>query len=171
MIRDENQSEFNMKKPVLFLLLVAVAQLSLGQGADKSDIEEVIVIGDLSRRAVRAQIIRVETDIFNFYNANNGNKKLNIVCSQVALTGTRIPQRVCEPVFLTEARSRETRRFVQELDGVAELKSLEASVKIETDEMNAVYAALIEQHSSFAEALLVLEDLKARLEELGGKAT
>ena len=60
------------------------------------------------------------------------------------------------------------RRFVQEFDGVAELRSLEASVKIEMDEMNAVYAALIEKHLSFAEALLVLEDLKARLEELGG---
>jgi hypothetical protein len=157
-----------MKKPVLFLLLVAVAQLSLGQVADKSGIEEIIVIGELSRPAVRTQIIRVETDIYNFYNANNGNKKLNIVCSQVALTGTRIPQRVCEPVFLTEARSREMRRFVQEFDGVAELRSLEANVKIEMDEMNAVYAALIEKHFPFAEALLVLEDLKARLEELGG---
>jgi hypothetical protein len=157
-----------MKKPVLFLLLVAVAQLSLGQVADKSGIEEIIVIGELSRPAVRTQIIRVETDIYNFYNANNGNKKLNIVCSQVALTGTRIPQRVCEPVFLTEARSREMRRFVQEFDGVAELLSLEASVKVETNEMNTVYAALIEKHLSFAEALLILEDLKARLEELGG---
>jgi hypothetical protein len=157
-----------MEKPVLILLLVAVSQLSLGQVADKADIGEVIVIGELSRPAVRSQIIRVETDIYNFYNANNGNKKLNIVCRQVALTGTRIPQRVCEPVFLTEARSREVRRFIQEFDGVAELQELEASVKIETDEMNAVYASLIEKYSPFAEALLVLEDLKARLEELGG---
>jgi hypothetical protein len=157
-----------MKKTVLILLLVVFSQLSLGQVADTPAIEEVIVIGELSRAAVRSQIIRVETDIYNFYNANNGNKKLNIVCRQVALTGTRIPQRVCEPVFLTEARSREVRRFIQEFDGVAELQALEASVKIETDEMNAVYASLIEKYSPFAEALLVLEDLKARLEELGG---
>ena len=157
-----------MKKTVLILLFVAFSQLSLGQVADTPAIEEVIVIGELSRPAVRSQIIRVETDIYNFYNANNGNKKLNIVCRQVALTGTRIPQRVCEPVFLTEARSREVRRFIQEFDGVAELQALEASVKIETDEMNAVYASLIEKYSPFAEALLVLEDLKARLEELGG---
>jgi len=148
--------------------LVVFSQLSLGQVADTPAIEEVIVIGELTRPAVRSQIIRVETDIYNFYNANNGNKKLNIVCRQVALTGTRIPQRVCEPVFLTEARSREVRRFIQEFDGVAELQALEASVKIETDEMNAVYASLIEKYSPFAEALLVLEDLKARLEELGG---
>ena len=169
MIRYQTQSRCNIGKPLLILLVVVVPQLSLGQAADNSDIEEIFVIGELSKSAVRSQIIRVETDIYNFYNANNGNKKLNIVCSQVALTGTRIPQRVCEPVFLTEARSQETRRFVQEFSGVAELQSLEANVKIETDEMNAVYAALIDKYSSFAEALLVLEDLKARLEELGGQ--
>ena len=169
MIRYQAHSRCNIGKPLLILLVVVVSQLSLGQAADNSDIEEIIVIGELSKSAVRSQIIRVETDIYNFYNANNGNKKLNIVCSQVALTGTRIPQRVCEPVFLTEARSRETRRFVQEFSGVAELQSLEANVKIETNEMNAVYAALIDKYSSFAEALLVLEDLKARLEELGGQ--
>ena len=157
-----------MKKLSLVLFLVTVSRLALGQAADKSEIEEIVVIGELSRSAVRSQIIRVETDIFNFYNANNGNKKLNIVCRQVALTGTRIPQRVCEPVFLTEARSRQMRRFAQEFFGVAELQALEVSVKIETDEMNAVYAALIDKNQSFAEALLVLEDLKARLEELGG---
>ena len=169
MIRYQTHSRCNIGKPLLILLVVVVSQLSLGQAADNSDIEEIIVIGELSKSAVRSQIIRVETDIYNFYNENNGNKKLNIVCSQVALTGTRIPQRVCEPVFLTEARSQETRRFVQEFSGVAELQSLEANVKIETDEMNAVYAALIDKYSSFAEALLVLEDLKARLEELGGQ--
>ena len=169
MIRYQAHSRCNIGKPLLILLVVVVSQLSLGQAADNSDIEEIIVIGELSKSAVRSQIIRVETDIYNFYNANNGNKNLNIVCSQVALTGTRIPQRVCEPVFLTEARSQETRRFVQEFSGVAELQSLEANVKIETDEMNAVYAALIDKYSSFAEALLVLEDLKARLEELGGQ--
>jgi len=169
MIRYQTDNRCNIGKPLLILLVVVVSQLSLGQAADNSDIEEIIVIGELSKSAVRSQIIRVETDIYNFYNANNGNKKLNIVCSQVALTGTRIPQRVCEPVFLTEARSQETRRFVQEFSGVAELQSLEANVKIETDEMNAIYAALIDKYSSFAEALLVLEDLKARLEELGGQ--
>jgi hypothetical protein len=156
-----------MKKLSLVLFLVTVSRLALGQAADKSEIEEIIVIGELSRSAVRSQIIRVETDIFNFYNANNGNKKLNIVCRQVALTGTRIPQRVCEPVFLAEARSREIMNFIYDFSGVAELQSLEAHVKIETDEMNAVYAELMKKYSSFAEALLVLQDLKAHLEELG----
>ncbi len=156
-----------MRKLALILLLVAISRPALGQAADEPDIEEIIVIGELSRSAVRSQIIRVETDIYNFYNANNGNKKLDIVCQNIALTGTRIPQRVCEPVFLTEARNREIRNFIHDFSGVAELQALEANVKTETDAMNAVYAELIEKHASFAEALLILEDLKARLKELG----
>ena len=157
-----------MKKLSLVLFLVTVSRLALGQAADKSEIEEIIVIGELSRSAVRSQIIRVETDIFNFYNANNGNAKLDIVCREVALTGTRIPQRVCEAVFLTEARNREMRQFIHEFSGIAELQSLEANVKKETDEMNAVYVELLRKNASFSEALLILEDLKAHLEELGG---
>ena len=157
-----------MKKLTLILSLIAVSQLAFGQAADESDIEEIIVIGELSRSAVRSQIIRVESDIYDFYNTNNGNEKLDIVCRKVALTGTRIPQRVCEAVFLTEARNRESRQFIHEFSGVAELQSLEANVKKEMDEMNAVYVELIKKHASFSEALLILEDLKAHLEELGG---
>jgi hypothetical protein len=70
-------------------------------------------------------------------------------------------------VFLTEARSREIMNFIYDFSGVAELQSLEVHVKVERDEMNAVYAELMKKYSSFAEALLVLQDLKAHLEELG----
>jgi hypothetical protein len=156
-----------MKKLTLILSLLAVSQLASGQAANESEIEEIIVIGELSRSAVRSQIIRVESDIYSFYNARNGNGKLDIVCGKIALTGTRIPQRVCEPVFLTEARNRQMQEFLHEFNGVAELQALESSVKNETDEMNKVYAELIEEHASFAEALLILQDLKIRLEELG----
>ena len=156
-----------MTKLTLILSMIAVSQLALGQSAEDSDIEEIIVIGELSRSAVRSQIINVETDIYNFYNANNGNEKLDIVCRRVALTRTRIPQRVCEPVFLTEARNQEIGDFVRDRSGIAELQS-PAAAQNEMDEMNAVYAELIEKYPSFAEALLILEDLKARLKELGG---
>ena len=112
-----------MTKLTLILSMIAVSQLALGQSAEDSDIEEIIVIGQLSRSAVRSQIIRVEADVYNFYNANNGNEKLDIICREVTLTGTRIPQRVCEPVFLTEARNREISDFVRDFSGIAELQS------------------------------------------------
>ena len=157
-----------MKRICFTLAFLLSVQLVWGQEAGESEIEEIIVIGELSRSAVRAQIVRVENDIYRFYNEHNGNQKLDIECREIALTGTRIKQRVCEPVFWTEARARTTREFLQEFNTSADLENLSEEVEQETDEMNQVYVELIQKHASFAEALLILEDLKARLEELGG---
>ena len=155
-----------MKKFLLTISILSISSLSFAQNANESEIEEIIVIGELSKRAVRAQIIRVEGDIFSFYNERNGNSELDIECREVALTGTRIPQRVCEPVFWTNARNRQVQNLIHEWSGIAELENLSPDVVQETDEMNRVYAELIQKYPPFAEALLVLEDLKARLEEL-----
>jgi len=157
-----------MKRIFFTLAFLLSGQPVWGQEAGESEIEEIIVIGELSRSAVRAQIVRVENDIYRFYNEHNGNQKLDIECREIALTGTRIKQRVCEPVFWTEARARTTREFLQEFNTSADLENLSEEVEQETDEMNQVYVELIQKHASFAEALLILEDLKARLEELGG---
>ena len=157
-----------MKRIFFTLAFLLSGQMVWGQEAGESEIEEIIVIGELSRSAVRAQIVRVENDIYRFYNEHNGNQKLDIECREIALTGTRIAQRVCEPVFWTEARARTTREFLQEFNTSADLENLSEEVEQETEEMNLVYAELIQEHASFAEALLILEDLKARLEELGG---
>ena len=157
-----------MKRIFFTLAFLLSVQLVWGQEAGESEIEEIIVIGELSRSAVRAQIVRVENDIYRFYNEHNGNQKLDIECREIALTGTRITQRVCEPVFWTQARARTTQEFLQEFNTSADLENLSEEVEQETDEMNQVYVELIQKHASFAEALLILEDLKARLEELGG---
>lgn len=83
------------------------------------------------------------------------------------MTGTQISKRVCEPVFWTEARARHTQEFVQAFTGSAELDTLSAYVAADYARMNAVYAELIQKYPAFAEALLILEDLQARLKELG----
>ena len=157
-----------MKRIFFTLAFLLSGQPVWGQEAGESEIEEIIVIGELSRSAVRAQIVRVENDIYRFYNEHNGNQKLDIECRDIALTGTRIKQRVCEPVFWTEARAQTTQEFFQEFTASVDLENLSEWVEQETGEMNRVYAELIQKYVSFAEALLILEDLKARLKELGG---
>ena len=156
-----------MRISLLILSMFSLSYLPITLGANEPEVEEIIVIGELSRQGVRAQIIRVENDIYNFYNERNGNHELDIECRKVALTGTRIPQRVCEPVFWTKARSRQVQEFIYDWSGIAELEDMSEEVIQETEEMNRIYAELIREYPSFAEALLVLEDLKDRLEELG----
>ena len=159
-----------MKKLILIITMLLLHSIYLAQdieeGESETEIEEIIVIGELSKRAVREQIIRVENDIYNFYNERNGDPELDIVCRRVALTGTLIPERVCEPVFWTRARNRQIQEVVNGFDGIAELEDLSADVMQENEEMNRIYAELIEAFPGFAEALLILEDLKSRLEEL-----
>lgn len=154
-----------MKNLFLAVLLAACVSVTYAQNAN--DVEEIIVIGELSKPAVRAQIIRVENDIFNFYNEHNGDPKLDILCKETVMTGTQISKRVCEPVFWAEARARHTQEFIQEFSGSAELDTLSAYVAEDYARMNAVYAELIQKYPSFGEALLILKDLQARLIELG----
>ncbi len=158
-----------MKKLILIILILSLSSVSLAQDEDQAEteVEEIVVIGELSRSAVRQQIIRVENDIYAFYNDRNGNPELDIICDDVAVTGTMIKQRVCEPVFWTKARNRNIQEFIHEFSGIAELEDISQDVEQETAEMNRVYAELIETYPAFAEALLILEDLKTRLEELG----
>lgn len=162
-----------MKKITLIVSILSLSAASIAQDAqqstNESEIEEIVVIGELSRRAAREQIIRVENDIYSFYNNRNGNPELDIECREVTLTGSLIPQRVCEPVFWTKARNRQVQGLVESSGawtGVAEMEDLGQEVVQETEEMNRIYANLIETYPAFEEALLILEDLKARLEEL-----
>ena len=159
-----------MKKLILIISMLLLHSISVAQATtedeNETEIEEIIVIGELSKRAVREQIIRVENDIYDFYNERNGAPELDIVCRRVALTGTLIPERVCEPVFWTRARNQNIQEVVNGFAGIAELEDLSAVVIQETEDMNQIYAELIETYPGFAEALLVLEDLKSRLEEL-----
>ena len=151
----------------LYITFLFTAFVSVAYAQNENDIEKAIVIGELSKPEVRAQIIRVENDIFRFYNEHNGDSKLDIECNDVVMIGTQISTRVCEPVFWAEARAQKTQEFLQEFTGTAELDTLSAYVADDYARMNAVYAGLTQKYPSFNEALLILEDLKARLKELG----
>lgn len=156
-----------MQLLLLIILMLSLVAQTHAQNTSTSEIEEIVVIAELSKPAVRAQIIRVENDIFSFYNEHNGDSELDILCKDTVMTGTQISKRVCEPVFWTEARARHTQEFVQAFTGSAELDTLSAYVAADYARMNAVYAELIQKYPAFAEALLILEDLQARLKELG----
>ena len=58
---------YAMKIFLSIISMLSLSSLSVAQEANDPEIEEIIVIGELSRQGVRAQIIRVETDIYSFY--------------------------------------------------------------------------------------------------------
>jgi hypothetical protein len=79
-------------------------------------IDEVIVRGQ-TPPALRLEIERAEDAVFARFNAITSNHEFDIHCELEKATGTRIPQRVCGPVFLHEAQARSGRDVVLTLQG------------------------------------------------------
>jgi hypothetical protein len=76
-------------------------------------IEEISVVGQQSLFRLRRRVIEKEDEVFAFFNANNSSNRMDIICGKRVKTGTHIPRRVCEPRFLKNLRSFQTRGFLR----------------------------------------------------------
>lgn len=71
-------------------------------------LEEITVIGEKTRGAVRYQIIREETRSYTLFNELNNSDEFDIECKRVKRGDTQIVRRFCEPNFLPKLRSQHT---------------------------------------------------------------
>lgn len=71
-------------------------------------LEEINVIGEKTRGAVRYQIIRAETSSYTLFNELNNSDEFDIECKRVKRGDTQIVRRFCEPNFLPKLRSQHT---------------------------------------------------------------
>jgi len=72
--------------------------------AQGAAIEEVIVPGRTPEK-LRVEIERLETDVYERFNALNSNDEFDIHCLKQAPTGSNIPLRTCAPNFVIQAES------------------------------------------------------------------
>lgn len=79
--------------------------------------EEVVVRGQLSRAALRAQIEMAQEAFYNRFNEINSSDEFDIHCRSVVELGSRIPRRRCEPNFWRSAHSEYARETVIALQG------------------------------------------------------
>ena len=147
---------------VIALISLVGSSFSFAQEQDP-DIEEIIVIGELTKSAVEEQIILVEEDVYRLFNANNSSDEFDIKCRSAVPTGTHFAQRVCEPTFLVKARQRNNSNFVLGLELRLPIESLQAELVEEFAQLNAEYAGLITNNEIFAEVVQILGLLQARL--------
>ena len=156
-----------MKNRLLLALTLVLFSFNLTTAQEiDTDIEEVIVIGKLTKSAVEAQIILVEDDLYRQFNAKNGDSSLNLECRREVPTGTHFDQRVCEPRFLSRARQRNNSDYSAGISTLFTPEQLLASTKEDFDRLNAIYAKLIAEDAAFAEVTGILAALRARLNEL-----
>ena len=109
-----------MRTSSLFLLLLVSP--AFGQEAVKETLptpgvtDEVIVRGQ-TPPALRLEIERAENAVYERFNAINSTDDFDIRCTFETATGTRMPQRVCAPVFLRNAQATAGKDVARELQG------------------------------------------------------
>ena len=150
-------------------VLLCTAISAQDQDQTDSDIEEIIIIGELSRTALKAQIVAVENDFYRLFNANNNSDELDISCRIETPTGTHFPQRVCEPAFLVKARQRNINDWLVGIDVHFTPTLLQASLSAEFVELNATYGKLLLENESVAEVIRILTALRNRLAVITGR--
>jgi hypothetical protein len=155
-----------MNLPLVLLTVLFSNALLLAQEEQGGAIEEIIVISELSKPALEAQIIAVENDFFGLFNEKNGNKNLDFECRREVATGTHLPQRVCEPVFLIKARLTNNSNWSAGTDILLTPDTLQASLARDYEKLNAAYAKLLMDDPRFSELVAILTALRARMTEL-----
>ena len=90
------------------VVLLGLSGSALAQEASSSrseDIEELVVPGR-APESLRVEIERLETAVYDRFNALNSDDEFDIHCLEHARTGSNIPSRTCAPNFVIRAESR-----------------------------------------------------------------
>src|SRR5688572_4807180 len=86
------------------LYLVVVVGFGATALAQDAGVEEVIVPGRTPEN-LRVEIERIETAVYERFNALSSNDEFDIHCLIQAPTGSNIPLRTCAPNFVRRAES------------------------------------------------------------------
>lgn len=128
--------------------------------------EEQIVIEDLSLTELRAEIEKIQNEMYRVFNQLNEDDDYDIVCHSYTPTGSNITQRACEPQFMIERRGRNASDYQSGTDDLLTSEGLMAELQPEfnqlTEKMNAVAA----ESRYFVELNQILGMLRQRLQEI-----
>jgi len=151
---------------LLIVLLACLTAAAQGQSSDTEEEGEVIVIADLSRAELRQYIEEVEEEVYAIFNARNADDNYDIHCGRMTPTGTNIPQRVCEPKFVTERRSLNVNDYRNDLNDLLTPQQLRAALEPQFRRLTEMMTELAEEDAQFAEIAGILNALRARLNQL-----
>jgi len=132
-------------------------------GIEARPIEEITVIGQKSLARLRLRITEKETEIYNFFNAQNSSDRMDIICSKRRPTGTNILQRQCEPRFLKALRVEKTRDARMGIGVDFNQYDLVGLSRQDFEKLQNEMLALMASNKAFADILADLVDLTENL--------
>lgn len=142
------------------LLLAALARP--GYGADDGQ----IVIEDLSIPQLRAEIEKIQNEIYRVFNAQNTNDDFDIVCHAYVPTGSNISQEACEPQFVIDRRGENAKDYREGTDDLLSQQGLIAELQPEFQELTDRMNAVAKDSQYFRELNQIVGMLRERLQEL-----
>jgi len=139
-------------------------------GTPDSDrpIEEIQVLGSRTLYSIRMEIVDEENKIFSMFNELNSDDDFDILCDNIAPTGSHIRQRVCEPRFVTETRARMAQDFMLGIGALNESSDLGVETKLQQDELEKEHLRIAAEYPEYLEMLTKLMNLRATLETRKG---
>lgn len=152
-----------MKKSVLLFLsgFLLVSVFSTIQAA-----EEQIVIDDLSPAQLRAEIEKIQYEVYRVFNAANSDDKLNIICRDYTPTGSHLKQEACEPQFVTDRRGQNAADAQRYIDELLTPDALQADVADQLQVLTESMNALSKDNQYFRELNTILRVLREQLKEI-----
>jgi hypothetical protein len=138
-----------------------------GSPPQAAGVEEVIVPGRVPEN-LRVEIERLETSVYERFNALNSNDEFDIHCLLRAPTGSNIPLRTCAPNFVIRAESTAAKKMLHDGRGGAGNNNNPAEQSMLMQEKSRELTAEMQRVAREDEQLL--RDL-VRLDELRQQAT
>ena len=132
-------------------------------GIQARPIEEITVVGQKSLARLRLRITEKETEIYNFFNAQNSSDRMDIICSKRRPTGTNMLQRQCEPRFLKALRVEKTRDGRMGIGVDFNQYDLVGLSRQDFEKLQNEMLALMASNKAFADILADLVDLTENL--------
>ena len=136
---------------------------SIPQVSDRP-IEEIQVLGTRTLYSIRMEIVDEENKIFSMFNELNSDDRFDILCDNIAPTGSHIKQRVCEPRFVTETRAQMTQDYVRGIGMLVGSSDLEVETAMEREELEKEHLRIAVEHPEYLEMLTELTNLRDTLE-------
>jgi len=127
-------------------------------------IEEIQVLGSRTLYSIRIEIVDEENKIFSMFNELNSDDDFDILCDNIAPTGSHIRERVCEPRFVTETRARMAQDFMLGIGLLNESSDLEIETRPQQDKLEQEHLRIAAEYPEYLEMLTKLMNLRATLQ-------
>jgi hypothetical protein len=155
--------------------------------AQGEPVEEIEVTGRRSLLALQAEIVDAEIRMFNLFNDLNDVPEFDISCEAVMVTGSRVAERECVPVYMKRMRRNNVDNFLfsditppsaSDTIRAAGGKSFDVKGGQDSEQLlwfrnqpktrafNVKFSELASAHPELAAAALDLQAKRQRLEEL-----